>query len=279
MTDGAVVHVLGLHLAQPKGVEGPSMAPVFRVVVLGCALLIALAAPRRTAAEDGAARELMRRVFDQVKISFVATMKLSSPGGLEQILDVRHRQFPKASAIYMEVTEPYHMKDTRFLSWDREGGRDEHYTYVPMVKRSLQVADWTLRQSFLGSTFYMVDIATPDMVDYEYALDGAGDAEGVACTRVLSTPRQLEDEPYSRIAYCIDEGKLLSIRTEYFDPEGALLKVWRPDKIELIDGIWTPTSQTMTNVQADTESRLEIVEIRMHVESPDKIFRKVYLDR
>lgn len=242
-------------------------------------VLQALVCGNRAAAEDGAARDLMRRVFDQTKVSFIATMKLSSAGGLEQTLEVHHKQLPKASATYMEVTAPYHMKDTRFLSWDRDGARDEHYTFVPMVKRSVQVAEWTLKQSFLGSTFYMVDIAVPDMGDYEYSLDGDAAVDGVNCRRVISIPKDPDDEPYSRIAYCVDEQMLLSIRTEFFDPSGNLLKVWRPDRVEEIDGVWTPTLQTMTDVQANAESKLEIVEIEMHAEPPDKLFRKAHLDR
>jgi hypothetical protein len=252
---------------------------MIRTVVLGLALLQFLAAANPAGAEDGAARELMRHVFDQTKISFIAKMKLSSPGGLEQTLDVLHKQLPKASATYMEVTAPYHMKDTRFLSWDRDGAKDEHYTYVPMVKRSVQVAEWTLKQSFLGSTFYMVDIAVPDMEEYEYSFDGEAAVEGDRCTRVDSVPKNLDDEPYSRISYCVDEHKLLSLRTEFFDPAGELLKVWVPDRIEEIDGIWTPTLQTMTDVQANTGSQLEILEIEMHADPPDKVFRKAHLDR
>ena len=230
-------------------------------------------------ADESSARLLMRRVFDQVKVSFIAKMKLSSPDGLEQTLEIHHKQFPKATATYMEVTAPYHMKDTRFLSWDRDDATDEHYTYVPAVKRSLQVADWTLKQSFLGSTFYMVDIAVPDMDDYDYAFDGRAEVAGTTCQGVEGIPKEVEDEPYSRIVYCVDEEKLLSIRTEFFDPAGALLKIWRADKLVEIDGVWTPTQQTMTDVQAAAESHLEILEVQMRAETPDKMFRKAYLDR
>jgi hypothetical protein len=246
--------------------------------VLGITLAMCLLISRGAAAEERSAQALMRKVFDQVKISFVAKMKLSSRDGLEQILNVSHKQFPRANATYMEVTQPFSMKDTRFLSWDRDDSADEHYTYVPMVKRSVQVADWTLKSSFLGSTFYMIDIAVPDMDEYEYDFNGKSQA-GETCIGVEAAVKQTEDEPYSRIDYCVDEEKLLSVRTEFFDPQGGLLKVWRADKLEKVDGVWTPILQTMTDVQAQTESQLEILEIQMHVEPPDKVFRKAYLDR
>jgi hypothetical protein len=253
---------------------------LFHCRLAAVTLLLAAVMPGPVAADDSGARNLMQRVFDQTKVSFVARMRLSSPGGLERIIEVRHKQMPKASATYMEVISPFNLKGTRFLSWDRDGAADEHYTYVPMVKRSVQVPEWTLKQSFLGSSFYMVDIAIPDMEEAEYTLVGEGEAEGIPCTQVRSAPVILdEDEPYSATVYCVDVERLISISTEYFDLAGHLLKVWRPERIENVDGVWTPMSQTMTDVQANSASRLEILEIEMHVELPDEIFRKLHLDR
>lgn len=247
-------------------------------VAAAAGLLLALL-PVRASADDPAARELMRAVFDQAKVSFEAKMKLSSPGGLLRELDIHHKQMPQVSATYMEVTAPNNLKGTRFLSWDREVGTDEHYTYLPMVKRSVQVPEWTLKQSFLGSNFYMVDIAIPDQEQFDYAFAGDSDVDGKACKLAASTPRHPEDEPYSKVVYCVDVDKKVSIRTEYYDVAATLLKVWKADRLEKVEGIWTPLSQSMTDVQQNTESRLDIVEIHMYADPPDEMFRKAHLDR
>lgn len=241
-------------------------------VVLGALLA---AAPAR--ADD--ARELMRKTFDQSKVTFQGKMLLESPGGLERRLDVSHRQAGELGETYMEITAPYHLKNTRFLSFDYDNGEDEHFTYVPMVKRSMRVPQWTLEQPFLGSDFYMIDIAVPDMNDFRYDFDGDGEVGGEPCRKVVSVPKIPEGEPYSKVVYCVDEAKSLSLHTEYFDDNGELLKVWEPSKIEEIQGIWTPLDQTMRNVQKGTVSRLQILEIRYNVELDDKLFGKAYLDR
>lgn len=255
-----------------------ALASSCSAVALG--VVLAQAPPVAAAGEEPAARDLMRRVFDQTRVSFVARMKLTSPGGIERILEVRHKQMPRASATYMEILSPFHMKGTRFLSWDRDGAPDEHYTYVPAVKRSVRVPEWTLKQPFLGSHFYMVDIAVPDMSEARFVLDGDSAVGGVPCKRVRSIPLVVDDdEPYSAVIYCVDVGRLISVSTEYFDLAGKLLKIWKPEKIENISGVWTPLLQTMRDVQANSESRLEILEIQMHVDLPDDIFRKSHLDR
>lgn len=244
----------------------------------GSLLATALLSPP-AAADDAAARGLMGQVFDLAKVSFEARMKLSSPGGLVRELNVHHKQMGTVSATYMEITAPFNLKDTRFLEWDREGGPDETYTYLPMLKRSVQVPAWTKQQSFLGSNFYMVDIAIPDMTAFDYTGLGTSEVEGVPCSLVESRPRRPEEEVYSKVIYCVDVEKLVSLRTEFYDEKGALLKVWLAQKLEKVDGTWVPRVQIMTDVQQQTDSRLEIVEIVMPVDPADELFRKAHLDR
>lgn len=247
---------------------------------VGTALAVALVALLVAAPARGQdAWQLMRKTFDQSRVTFQGKMLLESPGGLERRLEVSHRQVGDMGETYMEITAPYHLKNTRFLSFDYDGGEDEHFTYVPMVKRSMRVPQWTLEQPFLGSDFYMIDIAVPDMNDFRYEFDGDGEVGGQPCRRIMSVPKNPVGEPYGKVVYCVDEGKLLSLHTEYFDDNGELLKVWEPSKVEDIGGIWTPLDQTMRNVQTGTVSRLQILEIRYNVELDDKFFSKAYLDR
>jgi len=248
-----------------------------QVGALFAAALVVFAAAGPAVADD--ARSLMKKTFDQARITFAGKMLLDSPGGLERHITVKHRQEGETGATYMEITAPFNLKDTRFLSFDHDGREDEHFTYVPMVKRSMRVPKWTLEQSFLGSDFYMIDIAIPEMKDFDYAFDGEADVDDAKCRKIVSTPKRASEEPYGKVVYCVDEAKLLSLHTDYFDNDGNLLKVWKPSKIEEIDGVWTPLDQTMRTVPSSTESRLRILEIRYRVEIDDDIFGKAHLDR
>ncbi|HVM97212.1 MAG TPA: outer membrane lipoprotein-sorting protein, partial [Candidatus Acidoferrales bacterium] len=210
--------------------------------------------------------------------SFFAKMKLSAPGGLVRELEISHSRNGHGSATYMEITAPYVLKGTRFLSFDNDDGVDEHYTYVPAVRRSLQIPQWTLEQPFLGSNFYMVDITEPKIDEFTYRAIGDGEANGRACRKVEGIPRD-DDYPYGRIVYCIDPSISVSVQTEFFDRQGQLLKVWMPTRLEQVDGVWTPMLQSMQDVQSSTRSEFEILEIRQHVQFPEEMFTKAYLDR
>jgi len=252
------------------------LIPVLVVVLLAAYWLLLL--PRSSGGTEVDGQALVKSMIEASRVSFSARMKLSSPGGMVRMIDVRHRQDGEDSATYMEITAPYVLKGTRFLSFDRASGKDEHYTFVPLVRRSVQVPQWTLEQSFLGSTFYMIDIAVPDMSEFTYRADGNGQLDGRVCTKVEATPRDAS-YPYGKIVYCIAPDIALSVTTEFFDRAGALLKVWTARRIETIEGVWTPLLQTMENVQSRALSELAIEEIDQHAKLPGEIFTKAYLDR
>ncbi|MBI3782149.1 MAG: outer membrane lipoprotein-sorting protein [Deltaproteobacteria bacterium] len=243
------------------------------VVVMALAL-----SPDASRGADGDALALVRGMFNQARISFFAKMKLSAPGGLVREIEVSHAQNGHGSMTYMEITSPYILKGTRFLSFDNDNAADEHFTYVPAVRRSVEVPQWTLEQPFLGSNFYMIDITEPKMDKFSYRSVGEGEVSGRSCRKVESIPSDSE-YPYGRIVYCIDPNIWMSVFTEFYDRQGQLLKVWKPTRLEQVDGVWTPLHQTMEDVQTNTSSEFEVLEIHQHAQFPEQIFTKAYLDR
>jgi hypothetical protein len=77
----------------------------------------------------------------------------------------------------------------------------------------------------------------------------------------------------------IDPADALIMRTQFFDLKGKLLKVWTIDKIEKVQGYWTPRMHSITNVQDNTSSKLEVNEVKYGGDIPDEVFTKPYLER
>jgi hypothetical protein len=230
------------------------------------------------AEEDPAA--LMKRVREAVpKVPFVAKGKLSGDRGLIRELELSHKTVNGVESSYMEVTAPMDLKDTRFLVIDRETGRDEQYIYVPAARRAIQVGGQTRKQAFLGSEFYVGDLVQPDVDAFTYKLAGAEEIGGRKCTLIEATPKNPGEELYSKSIFAVDPADLVVVRTQLFDDKGKLLKVWTVDKLEKIDGVWTPVSQEMRDVQESHWSRIEMSDIKYNVELPDDVFNKSHLTR
>ncbi|HXQ23176.1 MAG TPA: outer membrane lipoprotein-sorting protein, partial [Candidatus Acidoferrales bacterium] len=119
------------------------------IAVAIVAVTVVLVAPVR--ADEGSAEDLVKRVRDAVpKVPFLAKMTLTSDRGWVRELELSHKHLNNdVEAGYMEVTAPMDLKDTRFLVFDHEKGRDEQFIYVPAAKRAIQVGPQTRKQDFL----------------------------------------------------------------------------------------------------------------------------------
>jgi hypothetical protein len=250
---------------------------------LGIMAALVIGSPARAAdAPKGAddAHALVKRMLDAVpSLPFIAKLALSSEGGLARSLELRHKRLGETDASYMEVTEPLDVKDTRFLFLDRIEGRDEQYIFLPALKRSVQVADEIRKQPFLGSEFYVSDLVRPELDAFTYSFVGDESVGGRSCKLVEVMPKTPANEIYSKARAAIDPVDLVVMRTEFFDPRGKLLKIWTIEKLEKVDGIWTPLEQKMTNVQEKRSSRLDLKDVRYRVELPDSMFTRTYLTR
>jgi hypothetical protein len=231
-------------------------------------------------AQEETPRQLIQRALDSLPNTTVqARIELSSSRGWSRTLEISGKRIDDAMASYIEVTGPQDVKDTRFLFFERINSPDEQHMYIPLVKRAIKIADETRKQAFLGSDFYVSDLVAPELDAYDYKYVGDDELLGRKCKLVEATPKNLENEVYSKSIGCIDTKDFLILRTQLFDKKGQLLKISNMKKVEKIDDIWTAMEQHMDNVQEKTSSTITIKEIHYNVELPDDIFSRARLLR
>jgi negative regulator of sigma E activity len=248
------------------------------VALFGATILMVATAPR---ADEGSAEDLVKRVRDAVpKVPFLAKMTLTSDRGWVRELELRHKHLNNdVEASYMEVTAPMDLKDTRFLVFDHEKGRDEQSIYVPAAKRAIQVGAQTRKQDFLGSEFAVGDLVQPDLDAFTYRFVGEEDVGGRHCKLVESVPKNAADEMYSKTVSAVDPTDLVVVRSQFFDGSGKLFKTFTVEKLDKIEGIWTPLVQQMTNVQENHWSKITLSEVKYNAQLPEETFNKSYLTR
>ncbi len=250
----------------------------FREVIAGVAIVLALRAAAYAADDPG--RQLIQRVIDAVpKVSLQANITLASDGGNVRVLDLQRKPTKDGDASYLEVSAPQNLENTRFLFLERGPEGSLQYVYTPSFGRTVRVGGDARKQSFLGSEFYVSDLIMPDLDAFDFSITGEEEVGGRKCELVASVPRNPADEPYSKVVMAVDPADLLIMRTQFFDPKGKLLKLWTVEKVEKVDGYWTPLLHSVANVQDNTRSKLEISEIRYNVDIPDEVFTKPHLER
>src|SRR5262249_6677471 len=102
---------------------------------------------------------------------------------------------------------------------------------------------------------------------------------GRECRIIVAVPNSSTEWQYGKARYAVEPNDRLVRRVGFFDKKGNLFKVWTLDKVEKVNGNWTPYVQRMKNVQQKTESTLELVEIQYGVTLPDEMFTRSYLRR
>jgi hypothetical protein len=252
------------------------MMPTPTTLLLAAAVL-ALAGTARAADPP---EELIRRMLHTVPTgSFKAKAKLSSGGGWVRELEMSHKPTKEGEATFLEVTAPADVKDTRFLLLERKEGQDRQFIYMPTVRRAIEVMDESRKQPFLGSDFYVSDLAAPDVTAFTYTAVGDEEVNGRRCKLIEAVPKEPANEVYGKTVFAVDPADLLMVRAQFFDQKGKLFKVWSLGKVEKIDGILTPLEQSMENVQKNSKSRLEITEIKFNADVPDEVFSRQHLTR
>lgn len=244
------------------------------------ALGLALAIPQASTARADEARDLVQKTLDAVPgVPFSAKIKMTSDRGFEREITIYRAKQEDIEKIYLEVTAPSDLKDTRFLLFDRLNGKDEQWMYVPAMKRSVQLNNQTRKQDFLGSDFAVADLVRPELDAYNYKLVGEETFDGRACKLIESTPKDASEELYSKSTIAIDPKDNLIVRTLFFDTTGRPVKTWTIDTYEKKDGNWTPVVQRMVNVQNGHWSRIELLDVKYKAELPSDAFNKSYLIR
>ena len=247
-------------------------------VAIMTAVLALAGAPVRA---DETARDLVKRATDSApQVPIFARANLSSSRGWRRQFEASHKKLPDQSyAVYIEFIAPQDVRDTRFLAFDRADGRDQQFMWVPAVGRVIEINNEARKQPFLGSDFYVSDMAAAPIDDFTYSFAGEAEVGGRHCKLIEIVPKNAAAWPYSKTIAAIDPIDLVTMRTEFFDAKGQPLKVWTIEKLEKVDGIWTPLVQVMKNLQQQTDSRIETTEIKYNADVPDDVFTRRNLTR
>jgi hypothetical protein len=248
---------------------------------IALALLVAVSHAARAGAHDEEARSLVKRVIDSApEVPFVAENKLTTPGNLEREFTSSVKPLgDEVDGHYLEVTAPLNVKDIRYLFYERTEGQDEQFAYMPSMRRVVRLTEKSRREPFLGSTFYVTDMVAPALDDFTYDFVGEEEVGGRKCRLVQALPKHPEKELYGKSISAIDPVDLVVMRTEFFDQKGKAFKVHHVDRIEKIDGYWTPLLQRMQDVQDRTESRLETTKVEYNAPLDDDVFHIAHLGR
>ncbi len=228
-------------------------------------------------AEDGA--KLAQRVYDRPDgkdATSVVTMSLTEEGKPAR---VRSMQVFRSNASNGQVstlirfTDPADIQGTGLLTVDGADGVSNQWIYLPAMQRVRRVDSNRKGGRFVNSDYFFEDLRDRKPAMDTHKLLGrerVGDAD---CDLLESVPVDASNSVYVRRVSCIDPKSLLPVRIDFFertpDKPSKRLVV---DKSEQVQGIWTVTDSTLSDLASGHQTRLTVSRVLYDRNLPESLF-------
>ncbi|WP_018876708.1 outer membrane lipoprotein-sorting protein [Thioalkalivibrio sp. ALE31] len=247
---------------------------------LGAGLLLAVATlPAAALAEESAARELARAVHERPDGDDAVTrgiMTLTGGGRRERVRESYEYRLdgeePGASRNLIRFTSPRNIADTAILVHNHPGGDVDQWLYLPAIQRERRISSENRGGSFVQSELYFEDLEDREPHKDHHRILGEDAYEGTPVTVLESVPVDSGNSVYSKRVSWIHEETLLPLRIDLYEGGEEPAKRLEVQRIEEIQGYWTVTRSSMTDLASGRTTILEVEDVTYNSGLPDELF-------
>jgi hypothetical protein len=243
-----------------------------------------------SAQEDG--KQIMQKSQDAMTLAgseSVAKLVISDGKGNQRV-----RKFTSASKtdasqsvtkMIMKFLEPADVKGTAILTFDYDKKNDDMWLYMPALRKTRRIVSSEKSKNFMGSEFTNADITKPAIEEYTYKVLGSEALDGIDCWKLEILPATkaiADDYGYSKKIGWVAKTDFVTRKTEFYDPEGKLLKVMITAKVQLLDEKakkYQPVDIRMENKQNGRSSMFVMEKVVFNPNIKDEYFTTDYLEK
>lgn len=231
------------------------------------------------ASADSAGERLAQRVYDRPDgkdATSLVTMSLQEKGRAPRVRKMLvYRLERKAGDVssLIRFLEPADIEGTGLLTQDKTDGDSNQWVYLPAMERVRRIDSGRKGGRFVNSDYFYEDLRDRKVSQDEHRVTGQETITGVACDILESVPTDPENSVYSKRISWIDPATALPMRVDFYGNNDA-----QPDKRlqllkkEKIQGYWTVTDSTMTNLKTGHQTRLTVEKMLYDKRLPAKLF-------
>ena len=184
------------------------------------------------------------------------------------------KDYGKDKKTIMFFQQPADVKGTGFLTWDYddESKTDDRWLYLPAMKKTRRISGTSAKKEyFMGSDFTYDDMGNRNVDADVHKLLKTETLNGQLCWVIESTPKD-NDGLYSKKIGWIRKDNYMALKVEYYDKQGVVLKILEVNDMKKIDGFWTATQMTMTNLQQNHKTILRFESMAFNIPIEDNLF-------
>ena len=173
---------------------------------------------------------------------------------------------------------PEESKGTKFLLVENKDREDDMKIYIPDLRRVRTISTTQRNQNYMGTDFSYADLEALNANVGQHAINGADTVDGQACTKMTTILDPKKGPGYSKMITWFRADNFVAVKTEYYDKDGALLKVKTVEGLYKDGNVWVQKRIVMKNVQTSHQTVIETRKVEQKVVD-DSFFTDQFLQQ
>ena len=253
------------------------------IVILTISFLLIFSASVASLGQELTGEEIINKVnelMNQDTVQAKVKMTIVTSSDNERVFIYDSFSKNKGEKNLMRYVEPKRAKGQAILMLNHT---DDIWMYFPRTKRIRKLATNSKSQKMEGSDFSYEDTGASNafIEDFSSKKLRTEKKEGYNCYKIEMLKKEGIESGYSRLIMWIIKDSFIPITIDYYDVENPelLLKTLIQYDIKNIDGIPTATKMIMYNKLEDSQTSIEMLEIKYDIELDDSLFTERYLKK
>ena len=213
-------------------------------------------------------------------------MRLVNEGGREKLRTLSIDTLATAAdrhKLLLRFLAPPDITGTGLLVWENGDAEDDQWLYIPASRKVKRIPASSKKNRFMGTDFAYEDMLPEALTQHAYTVVRSDDVEGHD-TFVIearpSTPDQARDSGYSRRTLWIRKDSYVTVRIEYHDKAGRLLKVLTPrEYVNVLGTAWRANEIEMRHVAVGTRTIMRVERRTLNSGVRETFFTELELTR
>jgi outer membrane lipoprotein-sorting protein len=240
------------------------------------AVLMILFSLSMSSGQELTEKDIIQKVNDTMNVETShgkAKMTIVTTSGSKRTFVQESWSKDKGEKNLVRYLEPVRVKDQAVLMLNNA---DDIWMFFPRTQRVRKLATHAKKQKMQGSDFSYEDMGSGDAFIEDYMSKRLEDeeSEGYDCYKLELTRKPESDLSYSRLIIWVIKEIFVPIAIDYYDeddPSRRLKRLVQSD-VRVIDGIPTAMKAVMHNLNDNTQTELEMLEVEFNIPLEDSMF-------
>jgi len=181
--------------------------------------------------------------------------------------------------------DPADIKGTALLTWEQKERDNDQWLYLPAQKKMQRIAKGSKKNYFMGTDFTYEDMEPENIDNFNYTILRLEklnqDKKDSDCYVIEATPvnkAKKKESGYSKRIMWIEKEYLYTLKVEFYDRRGRLLKIQTNHALENISGtVWRAKKTLMNHLEREHKTLTGITSREINTPVKDSIFTERFI--